>query len=201
MRRRGFTLLELLFVIAIIATLAAILFPVFANARESARKAECASNLQQIGMALSLYAQNYDGHFPRKNNEFGPVYRFSRNLDVFYCPSDSAEHYWEMRTVKKPYPTSYWSQEEVPSKTYSSYVYRGGLSNDDRADTVIAGESQLWHGVANILYLGGYVRGVPGDDYKPVVAPTQKPVEKNTPKPRKTPGAPGSAPASAPPPP
>ena len=54
MRRRGFTLIELLVVIAIIAILAAILFPVFARARENARKANCASNLKQIGTALLM---------------------------------------------------------------------------------------------------------------------------------------------------
>ncbi|NDK17082.1 MAG: prepilin-type N-terminal cleavage/methylation domain-containing protein, partial [Armatimonadetes bacterium] len=55
----GFTLIELLIVIAIIAILAAMLFPVFARARETARKATCASNLRQIGMALELYVQDY----------------------------------------------------------------------------------------------------------------------------------------------
>jgi prepilin-type N-terminal cleavage/methylation domain-containing protein/prepilin-type processing-associated H-X9-DG protein len=58
--RRGFTLIELLVVIAIIAILAAILFPVFAQARATARKAACASNLKQISLAFTLYAQDYD---------------------------------------------------------------------------------------------------------------------------------------------
>jgi prepilin-type N-terminal cleavage/methylation domain-containing protein/prepilin-type processing-associated H-X9-DG protein len=58
--RRGFTLIELLVVIAIIAILASILFPVFARAREQARKASCASNLKQIAMADLMYAQDYD---------------------------------------------------------------------------------------------------------------------------------------------
>ena len=62
--RRGFTLIELLVVIAIIAILAAILFPVFAQAREAARKTSCTSNMKQIGVAFSLYTQDYDETFP-----------------------------------------------------------------------------------------------------------------------------------------
>src|SRR5437899_313405 len=59
-RRQGFTLIELLVVIAIIAILAAILFPVFAQAREQARKTSCLSNMRQMGLALDMYAQSYD---------------------------------------------------------------------------------------------------------------------------------------------
>jgi prepilin-type N-terminal cleavage/methylation domain-containing protein len=62
--RSGFTLIELLVVIAIIAILAAILFPVFARARAQARKATCASNLKQLGLAFLMYSQDYDETFP-----------------------------------------------------------------------------------------------------------------------------------------
>jgi prepilin-type N-terminal cleavage/methylation domain-containing protein len=66
--RRGFTLIELLVVIAIIAILAAILFPVFARARENARRASCMSNLKQIGLGVMQYVQDYDEKYP------GPMY-------------------------------------------------------------------------------------------------------------------------------
>ena len=62
--RRGFTLIELLVVIAIIAILAAILFPVFARAREKARSATCMSNLKQLGLALEMYSSDYDDLYP-----------------------------------------------------------------------------------------------------------------------------------------
>jgi len=80
--RRGFTLIELLVVIAIIAILAAILFPVFARARESARKASCQSNLKQIGLAIAMYRSDYD--------EMNPCYRMCANPNPqptgFYPP-------------------------------------------------------------------------------------------------------------------
>lgn len=61
----GFTLIELLVVIAIIAILAAILFPVFARARENARRASCMSNLKQVSLAIMQYTQDYDERYPR----------------------------------------------------------------------------------------------------------------------------------------
>lgn len=64
MRRNGFTLIELLVVIAIIAILAAILFPVFARAREKARQSACISRIRQVGLAMMMYADNNDGWLP-----------------------------------------------------------------------------------------------------------------------------------------
>ena len=92
--RRGFTLIELLVVIAIIAILAAILFPVFARAREKARQASCSSNLKQIALGVLMYAQDYDETNLRNGNWDGvpywqlTVYPYINNWQIFECPSD-----------------------------------------------------------------------------------------------------------------
>ncbi|MFA0750250.1 MAG: hypothetical protein SLRJCFUN_000653 [Candidatus Fervidibacter sp.] len=101
-RGHGFTLIELLVVIAIIAILAAILFPVFAQAREKARQATCTSNQKNIALALQQYAQDYDEIFVysptwcnipgrNQNQPWRPYYLlvdpYLRNLQVFTCPS------------------------------------------------------------------------------------------------------------------
>src|SRR5919108_1783284 len=71
-RRRGFTLIELLVVIAIIAILAAILFPVFAHARDKARGAFCLSNMRQMNLAVMMYVQDHDETFPFLNVRWMP---------------------------------------------------------------------------------------------------------------------------------
>jgi prepilin-type N-terminal cleavage/methylation domain-containing protein/prepilin-type processing-associated H-X9-DG protein len=70
--RKGFTLIELLVVIAIISILAAILFPVFAKAREKARAITCLSNMRQIGLGIAMYVQDYDETFPMDQYYYGP---------------------------------------------------------------------------------------------------------------------------------
>ncbi|RYG46377.1 prepilin-type N-terminal cleavage/methylation domain-containing protein, partial [bacterium] len=67
--KRGFTLIELLVVIAIIAVLAAILFPVFAQAKEAAKKTACLSNLKQMGTAFALYLNDSEGVYPSCDND------------------------------------------------------------------------------------------------------------------------------------
>jgi prepilin-type N-terminal cleavage/methylation domain-containing protein/prepilin-type processing-associated H-X9-DG protein len=118
MRKHGFTLIELLVVIAIIAILAAILFPVFAQAREAARKTKCTSNMRQLGMAVRTYSQDYDellpgtwdgaggagstsgsGGWMHFNNFMGPatfdptrgsLFSYVKSVGIFECPTDSA---------------------------------------------------------------------------------------------------------------
>jgi prepilin-type N-terminal cleavage/methylation domain-containing protein/prepilin-type processing-associated H-X9-DG protein len=101
MKRRGFTLIELLVVIAIIAILAAILFPVFAKAREKARTSACQSNLKQIGVAMMQYLQDNDECFPWSRKGVAatavgynqPSWRqllqpYIKSTQVFVCPSN-----------------------------------------------------------------------------------------------------------------
>ena len=103
-RNRAFTLIELLVVIAIIAILAAILFPVFARARENARRASCQSNLKQIGLGIMQYTQDYDETMPLATfgtSSFGPsqagvswkwmdaIYPYVKSEQIFNCPSQT----------------------------------------------------------------------------------------------------------------
>jgi prepilin-type N-terminal cleavage/methylation domain-containing protein/prepilin-type processing-associated H-X9-DG protein len=129
-KRRGFTLIELLVVIAIIAILAAILFPVFAQAREQARKSACLSNTKQMGIALAMYRQDWDGGGPFGGwpvsatgaaNVHSPTSKYhedwqftlqpyAKNAQIFRCPSD------KIAFVDRPI----------------SYLYNNNLNRDHR---------------------------------------------------------------------
>jgi prepilin-type N-terminal cleavage/methylation domain-containing protein/prepilin-type processing-associated H-X9-DG protein len=120
-KRTGFTLIELLVVIAIIAILAAILFPVFARARENARRASCQSNLKQIGLGLAQYTQDYDEQLvPMWNYTGGAatpplvwwedlLQPYIRSYQLLVCPSQAPQTaYGYGRPPGAPSPL-YWS--------------------------------------------------------------------------------------------
>jgi prepilin-type N-terminal cleavage/methylation domain-containing protein/prepilin-type processing-associated H-X9-DG protein len=114
MKRRGFTLIELLVVIAIIAILAAILFPVFAQAREKARQASCVSNINQMVKAAIMYQQDYDGFYPQLHLSPGPrpgtfeirywhilLHPYVKNWQVYRCPSCSSDSRFTGPTISR----------------------------------------------------------------------------------------------------
>jgi len=105
--RKGFTLIELLVVIAIIAILAAILFPVFSQAREKGKQATCQSNLKQIGLAIRMYAQDYDDGMP-----------FSRNTDSTMTWPDYIVPYVQAKSLSKIFV--------CPAGDPAKYMYTGG---------------------------------------------------------------------------
>lgn len=112
--KRGFTLIELLVVIAIIAILAAILFPVFARAREKARQTSCLSNMKEIGLAMAMYVQDYDETMPRR---------------FLYCANDTQLFWWH--DMVQPYVKN-WQIMLCPSvDPLGTYTYRRppGLPN------------------------------------------------------------------------
>lgn len=96
--RPAFTLIEILIVVAIMAILAAILFPVFSRARENARRASCQSNLRQIGLGMLQYTQDYDERLPRNDSgsDLGTwvdvLQPYLKSEQIFLCPSDSTPY-------------------------------------------------------------------------------------------------------------
>jgi len=148
--RRGFTLIELLVVIAIIAILAAILFPVFARAREKAKQASCASNLKQIGLAVAQYIQDYDERFPRYAGYRTPTEVLDDNPDVYA--------YWWQCVMP------YMKNEQIlacPSES-SHRVYSGGQS-DSRYDVDYSWNTFLnTDPISDIEYPSGCVMVVDG---------------------------------------
>lgn len=136
-KKKGFTLIELLVVIAIIAILAAILFPVFAQAREKARQASCMSNLKQIGLAELQYVQDYDErysgsyqctNFCNGNRIYYPelIYPYTKSAQIYYCPDTTdTDHFNDDNSNQCS--TSPNTCDKIPGQTYgygpTDYAY------------------------------------------------------------------------------
>jgi prepilin-type N-terminal cleavage/methylation domain-containing protein/prepilin-type processing-associated H-X9-DG protein len=153
-KRKGFTLIELLVVIAIIAILAAILFPVFARARENARRASCQSNLKQIALGMFQYTQDYDEKYPQLYIDIDgaagwtsptsatgdqgwgfTLQPYLKSIQIFQCPSET---------------TAPGVNAQYGGSTYSDYWFnrimagRSQASVDSVAQTVMNGDGNSY---------------------------------------------------------
>jgi prepilin-type N-terminal cleavage/methylation domain-containing protein/prepilin-type processing-associated H-X9-DG protein len=173
--RRGFTLIELLVVIAIIAILAAILFPVFAQAREKARAATCVSNLKQIGNALMMYVQDYDerylGAAAPGTTDWSPYAGslFIQPPTAIANPAANSPRWAMWTNIVQPYVKN-WQIFKCPSSTdlnlddasvqfnpkYSfSYTYNGLLTCYSLAGIATPTKCILvWEGIGDVAVVG-----------------------------------------------
>ena len=188
--RRGFTLIELLVVIAIIAILAAILFPVFAKAREKARQSSCASNLKQLALAHLQYVQDYDertihwfGYWDA--GEYNPpaaaywyenLMPYVKNGQIFICPSapdralnpgkTPANSYLCTYAMSEGYPDQSLSAFETPAntvmlcETQGSNYYRYRLEPNSDAP-IDATAIRMHNDGSNFAFVDGHVKWLP----------------------------------------
>lgn len=152
--KRGFTLIELLVVIAIIAILAAILFPVFAKAREAARQSSCNSNLKQIGTSLAMYMQDYDGMaFSSSWGGTGLpwwdlITPYTKNRGIYICPSASHTGYsvnWPAPGVTAANSTGIAGQGRPLGYMFSEHFHSSSINEAafrEPADVAVAADGR-----------------------------------------------------------
>ena len=171
-KKNGFTLIELLVVIAIIAILAAILFPVFAKAREKSRQAACQSNLKQIGLAIRMYAEDYDDGMPPSRDAAGsawwpdyisPYVQQKSISKVFICPSGATSTYMQVwgTTNKNNYLNYAYLHVMDPSAigdypprriTQCVYPDKKGMVIDASGQIPTFSDVQSWNGTNPLSY-------------------------------------------------
>ncbi len=138
-KKKAFTLIELLVVIAIIAILAAILFPVFARARENARRSSCQSNLKQTGLGVLQYIQDYDEGFPLHQGAspdasagfFNIMQPYLKSVQIYQCPSE---------TNPPPNPASFGG---FGGEGYTDYAYNLNLGWNSSVGPVKVSQARL----------------------------------------------------------
>lgn len=160
-RKTGFTLIELLVVIAIIALLAAILFPVFARARENARRSSCQSNLKQMALGVKQYVQDYDECFPLyslnadilQNGWMRQLQPYTKSEQIFQCPSET--------TAAVALPSSGASPLTNGTNDYfynENIGFKGIYNNSVFSYSGTVKESEIEYS-ANIILLGDHASG------------------------------------------
>jgi prepilin-type N-terminal cleavage/methylation domain-containing protein/prepilin-type processing-associated H-X9-DG protein len=166
--RRGFTLIELLVVIAIIAILAAILFPVFAKAREKARQTACASNLRQWTTAYLMYAQDHDEILPPAYWDYsgeegttwvGITQPYIKNRQIKQCPSYQApdwDAYWQTG-----YGVNYrwfgFSGSEADGRRWSKYYVTSLAQLQVPSETLMLADSDYFVFIPMLRLAGGWL--------------------------------------------
>jgi prepilin-type N-terminal cleavage/methylation domain-containing protein/prepilin-type processing-associated H-X9-DG protein len=203
-RFKAFTLIELLVVIAIIAILAAILFPVFAQAREKARGASCTSNVRQMGLAAVMYAQDYDETYPgmwqwsplailahspylyppgwtlQQAEQQCQTCPYVKNSQIFKCPSQQKQYAGAWASYGYAYPTMWGAYPPIPGSAFGFPTGPSLASFSAPANTIMIAESGIWPGTStcNALTYEGIYSGCDnktGYSYPYVYPPTTNP--------------------------
>jgi len=165
MKKKGFTLLESLVVVGIIAVLTAILLPALSTARRNARRHLCFNNLRQIGLAFQMYADDWYQSYPNRKEALYSATTYTDadkkgTLYSYYIKKDAPETFW--CPSKKPYPSSPLNTSNI-ERDYA-YVYKLKVGYKD-TDPVVSDNSVNNHKTGvNVFYLDGSSRWVRKDD-------------------------------------